>query len=107
MTPSRRVPWVWDYDLDAADFQALVDRSEPKDLADVWGFWRKMNLSLELALTGAQGKAVGLFAPDVARRLLGASYDDWRLVRWISAPEPSLWLSDLRELGESLLLIAK
>ena len=25
MTPSRRVPWVWDYDLDAADFQALVE----------------------------------------------------------------------------------
>lgn len=24
MAQNRRLPWVWDYDLDAADFEALV-----------------------------------------------------------------------------------
>ena len=38
---------------------ALVDRQEPKDLADVWGFCCLMRLPLADALRGAQGKAVG------------------------------------------------
>jgi len=84
---------------------ALVDRREPKDLADVWGFCCLQNLSIESALTGAQGKAVGLFAPDVARRLLEATSDDWQVVRWTEAPEPSRWLRDLAALGERLLLV--
>lgn len=25
MTPHDRLPWVWDYDVSATDFQALVD----------------------------------------------------------------------------------
>ncbi len=32
---------------------AVVDRGEPKDLADVWGFCCRHGLSLEDALTGA------------------------------------------------------
>lgn len=83
---------------------ALVDRREPKDLADVWGFCCRMKLSLEDALAGAQGKAVGLFAPDVARPLLEATRDDWSLVRWIDAPDVAAWLTELRALGERLVL---
>lgn len=84
---------------------ALVDREEPKDLADIWGFCCKLALSLEDALSGAQGKAAGLFAPDVARVLLQASVDDWRLVRWIDAPDPESFVSELRGLGERLVLV--
>jgi hypothetical protein len=48
----------------------------------------------------------GLVAPDVARALLGASEDDWRLVRWAPpAPTAAELLGDLRALGEDLLLI--
>jgi hypothetical protein len=83
---------------------ALVDRREPKDLADVWGFCCQMGLSLAAALGGAQGKAVGLFAPDVARPLLEATREDWALVRWIDAPDPARWVAELRALGEGLLL---
>jgi hypothetical protein len=54
---------------------ALVDRSEPKDLADVWGFCCKLGLSIDDALVGARSKAAGLFAPDVARVLVQASVD--------------------------------
>lgn len=83
---------------------ALVDRREPKDLADVWGFCCRMKLSLDDALVGAQGKAVGLFGPDVARRLLEATREDWSLVRWIDPPDVAAWLIDLRALGERLVL---
>ncbi len=85
---------------------ALLDREEPKDLADVWGLCRRGGLLLKDALAGAASKAVGVFAADVARVLLQASTDDWRLVRWIPpAPSSEEFLRDLRALGEELLLV--
>lgn len=83
---------------------ALLDREEPKDLADVWGLCRRGGLVLADALVGASAKAVGVFAADVARVLLRATADDWRLVRWVSPPPVDEFLGDLRALGEELLL---
>jgi len=85
---------------------ALLDREEPKDLADVWGLCGLGGLALKDALVGASSKAVGVFAADVARALIGATADDWRLVRWIAPPPPpEKFLRDLRALGEDLLLV--
>jgi Nucleotidyl transferase AbiEii toxin, Type IV TA system len=83
---------------------ALIDREEPKDLADIWGFCCRLGLSLTAALEGAQGKAAGIFPIDVARLLCTADRKDWELIRWIEAPEPTQFLDDLRELGEALIL---
>ena len=85
---------------------ALLDREEPKDLADVWGLCQRGGLVLRDALVGAASKAVGVFAADVARVLVGATPDDWRLVRWIP-PSPTVdeFIRDLRGLGEDLLLV--
>jgi hypothetical protein len=83
---------------------ALCDREEPKDLADVWGFCCRMGLSIEKALQDAHSKAAGLFPADLARILIGATEDDWRIVQWIEPPEPRAFLTDLRKLGETLLL---
>jgi len=57
------------------------------------------------ALTSASSKAAGLFPHDLARRLLTASEDDWRVIRWIDPPDPSSFLADLKRLGEALLLL--
>jgi hypothetical protein len=85
---------------------ALLDRQEPKDIADVWGLCRRGGLRLADALAGASSKAVGVFAADVARVLLGATTEDWRLVRWIPPPPPpEEFLGDLAALGEELLLV--
>jgi hypothetical protein len=83
---------------------ALIDREEPKDLADIWGFCCQMQLSLTGAITGAQGKAAGVFPADLARLLLSATRADWQSVRWISAPAAEQFLTDLKRLGESLVL---
>jgi hypothetical protein len=84
---------------------ALLDREEPKDLADVWGLCGRGGLRLREAIAGASSKAVGVFAADVARALLGATAEDWRLVRWIPpSPSPEEFLRDLTALGEDLLL---
>lgn len=82
-------------------------REEPKDLADVWGFCCKLALSLEDALVGAQSKAAGLFAPDVARVLLQAGRADRQVVRWSEEPDPERYLAELHGLGERLLLIER
>ena len=84
---------------------ALLDREEPKDLADVWGFCHLMNLSLSDALTGAQGKAAGVFPLDLARVLLSATVADWEQIRWVDAPSANRFVADLHTLGESLILL--
>jgi hypothetical protein len=84
---------------------ALVDREEPKDLADIWGFCCRLGLPLRAALEGASSKAAGIFPVDVARRLCTVTRADWSLVLWIERPDPEQFVRELTELGETLLLI--
>ncbi|MBN2385587.1 MAG: nucleotidyl transferase AbiEii/AbiGii toxin family protein [Anaerolineales bacterium] len=111
--PSR-VGQVYDHPilgrLDSAEnilankITALLDREEPKDLADIWGFCQQKGLSLEEAISGAQGKAAGVFPADLARVLCSATKADWEAVRWIRPPQVDEYLADLNVLGEKLLL---
>lgn len=84
---------------------ALITRQEPKDLADVWGFCCQMKLSLEDAITGAQGKAAGIFPADLSRVLLSTTQYDYDLIRWIKPPPVDQFLLCLRQLGEKLILV--
>jgi hypothetical protein len=83
---------------------ALLDRQEPKDLADIWGFCCRRGLSLEAAITGAQGKAAGIFPVDLARLLCTVTRADWEVIRWIEAPSPAQFVNELQQLGERLIL---
>ncbi len=82
---------------------ALLDREEPKDFADIWGFCTIMGLSLREAISNAESKAAGIFPADLARLLCTATEADWRLVRWISPPPVVEYLPALNGLGEDLL----
>ncbi len=84
---------------------ALLDREEPKDFADIWGFCTKMGLPLKEAITNAESKAAGVFPADLARLLCTATEADWAAVRWVSPPPVKVYLSDLNALGEKLLLL--
>ena len=84
---------------------AVLDRKEPRDLADIWGFCSRLGLSCEAALEGAQSKAAGLFPADLARVLLSVTKDDWQLVRWRNAPDSERFIGDLEALGKRLLLL--
>jgi len=96
--------------LDTADnilankITAAIDRNEPKDLADIWGFCCRCGLLLSSAIENAQSKAAGVFPADLARVLCSATHADWELVRWIQAPPVEQFLEDLVRLGESLIL---
>lgn len=82
---------------------ALIDREAPKDLADIWGFCVLRSLPISEAITGAQGKAIGIFPPDLARILCSARRQDWEYIKWISPPDPDKYVEDLHHLGEGLL----
>lgn len=84
---------------------ALITREEPKDLADVWGFCCQMNLSITQAITGAQGKAAGIFPADLSRVLLSATKADYDVIRWIKPPRVDDFIHDLHDLGEKLILV--
>jgi predicted nucleotidyltransferase component of viral defense system len=84
---------------------ALLSREEPKDLADIWGFCCQKRLSIRDAITDAQSKAAGVFPADLGRVLCSVQKEDWESVRWIQAPPVETFISQLNELGESLLLI--
>ncbi len=83
---------------------ALLDREEPKDLADIWGFCTQKGLSLQAAITNAQSKAAGVFPADLARVLCSAQRKDWEVIRWVKAPPVEAFIAQLNELGESLVL---
>jgi hypothetical protein len=84
---------------------ALIGREEPRDVADVWGLCTKLELSINEAIRGAQSKSSGIYPVDLARRLCSTTKEDWEAVLWIQpAPAVERFLSDLRALGESLLL---
>ena len=85
---------------------ALLDREEPKDLADIWGFCCQMNLSLKEAINNAESKAAGIFPADLARLLCSATSTDWQVIRWIKAPPTEIFLRQLNDLGERLLLLS-
>jgi hypothetical protein len=85
---------------------ALLDREEPKDLADIWGFCCLRNLSLHEAISHAGSKAAGVFPADLARLLCSATSEDWQVVRWIAAPSENEFLEQMNDLGEQLLLLS-
>ena len=82
---------------------AALDRSESRDLADIWGLCVLNNLSLSEAITGAQGKATGVFPVDLARVLCSTTRADWEAVRWVTPPNPEQFVTQLNELGQNLI----
>lgn len=84
---------------------ALINREEPRDLADVWGLCIGLGLSIREAVEGAAGKATGIYPPELARRLCTATARDWQQVVWLEPPDVDAYLSDLVRLGDDLLLV--
>lgn len=82
---------------------AVIDREQPKDLADIWGFCTKMGLPLTDAIEGAHSKAAGIFHADLARVLCSTTANDWQLVRWISPPDREQFIAELSALGKALI----
>jgi hypothetical protein len=62
-------------------------------------------LSLQEAIANADSKAAGVFPADLSRLLCSATPTDWEVVRWQEVPDVNVYLAQLNELGEKLLLL--
>jgi len=82
---------------------AFVDRQAAKDAADIYWLCCEDNLDILEAMTGASGKAAGIFPPLVAREL-----DKWRKagvpdVMWLKRPDPARFAQGLFRLIEDIM----
>lgn len=84
---------------------ALVDRKEPKDFVDIWGFCTKMGLSLSHALKNPESKSAGIFPLDVARILYLAERQDFSIIKWIEKPDFDMLIKDIRNIADKLIEI--
>ncbi|MBU4225365.1 MAG: nucleotidyl transferase AbiEii/AbiGii toxin family protein [Chloroflexi bacterium] len=67
-----------------------------------FGLWLERIIQ---ALSRTQAWTCEVFPADLARVLCSATRADWEAVRWLDAPPPDVFLSQLNELGEKLLLL--
>ncbi len=70
----------------ANKISALVDRQEPKDLADIFWLCCRDSLDLRTTLDNAGGKAAGIFPPLVARALAEGLRVGLPNVAWAKQP---------------------
>jgi hypothetical protein len=88
----------------ANKISALVDREEPKDLADIYWLCCRDNLDLMAAIEQAGGKAAGIFPPLVAQALVKGVRRDVPKVFWQQAPEAHDFKNGLENLIANILL---
>jgi hypothetical protein len=70
----------------ANKISALIDRQEPKDLADIFWLCCRDDLDLLAAIEHAEGRAAGIFPPMVARALAQGLRLGLPRVAWCTAP---------------------
>jgi hypothetical protein len=70
----------------ANKLSALLDRQEPKDLADVFWLCCRDRLDLPSAIDQAGGKAAGVFPPAIARALAEGLEQGVPKVEWLRPP---------------------
>lgn len=82
---------------------ALVDRSSPKDVADIYWLCCRDGLDLVRAIENSSGKAAGIFPPLVAKALNAALQHGLPDVAWINKPEESEFKAGLQKLVQRLM----
>lgn len=68
---------------------ALIGRDEPKDVVDIWAIAKKTKIDWQHIFTAANSKAVGIFPPDIARRLSEFSITLIGRIKWIEGKSPN------------------
>jgi hypothetical protein len=86
----------------ANKISALVDRQEPKDLADLFWLCCRDTLNLLAAIENAQGKAAGIFPPLVARALAEGLQRGVPRVHWRQPPGEAEFRKGIENLIDSI-----
>ena len=87
----------------ANKISALVDREEPKDLADIYWLCCRGGLDLPTPVGQATGKAAGIFPPLVAKALAGGLQHGVPKVLWSTPPKQDEFVRGIEGLISSIL----
>ena len=84
---------------------ALISRDEAKDVVDIWIIAKNNKINWKDIFLSANSKAVGIFPPDVAKRLVEFPIVLLDRIKWIEGKEPDIktFQKDLNLICDSLL----
>ncbi|EKD79898.1 MAG: hypothetical protein ACD_40C00268G0004 [uncultured bacterium] len=67
---------------------AITSRDEPKDVVDIWIIAKNNEIDWPKIYQAANSKAVGIFPPDVAKKLLSLPIELLEQIKWIDGQKP-------------------
>lgn len=84
---------------------ALISRDEAKDVVDIWVIAKNIKINWKNIFLSANSKAVGIFPPDIAKRLVEFPTQLLDRIKWIDGKEPDIktFQNDLSLICDSLL----
>lgn len=67
---------------------ALISRDEPKDVVDIWIITKNIAPNWPSIFQDANSKAIGIFPPDIAKRIVEFPLELINLIKWIPDQKP-------------------
>jgi len=84
---------------------ALISRDEAKDVIDIWVIAKNNKVDWKDIFLSANSKAVGIFPPDIAKRLVEFPIILLDRIKWVENKKPTIndFKTDLNSICDSLL----
>jgi len=84
---------------------ALISRDEAKDVVDIWVITKNNRIDWKDIFLSASSKAVGIFPPDIAKRLIEFPIELLERIKWVENKKPDTndFKIDLNSICDSLL----
>jgi len=84
---------------------AIISRDEPKDVVDIWVISKKTPVNWPSIFQAVGSKAVGIFPPGVAERLVGFPTGLLKRVKWVEGKQPNAdqFMADIGDICDAML----
>ena len=84
---------------------ALISRDEAKDVVDIWVIAKNNKIDWRDIFLSANSKAVGIFPPNIAKRLIEFPIELLERIKWVKGKKPAIndFHTDLNSICNSLL----
>lgn len=84
---------------------AITSRDEPKDVVDIWVIAKNDQIDWPKIYQAANSKAVGIFPPDVAQKLLSLPLELLDQIKWIEGqkPDSTKFIEELNQICNQML----
>ena len=84
---------------------ALISRDEAKDIVDIWIIAKNNKIDWKEIFLSTNSKAVGIFPPDIAKRLVEFPIELLERIKWVKDKKPAIndFQTDLNLICNSLL----